>query len=227
MLRLPILILTNFLFKKLEYFMHNKEIIQLDDSLLYGQGSHKKCFLHPHNKNLCIKIAYNEGGQKDLIREINYIDVLKRRHKDYSILPKYFGKVNTNLGTGYVFEIIRDYNNGRTQTLEDFITDLNLFSQNYSLIVRLLKELKEKLYKNEIITMVLFPENILFQKTDENTYRVRIVNDMGSAVLIPLEYHFKYFAHTKILRRWKMFLDVLRSSKYYSNLSDRLIEEIK
>lgn len=55
--------------------MHNKEIIQLDDSLLYGQGSHKKCFLHPHNKNLCIKIAYNEGGQKDLIREINYIDV--------------------------------------------------------------------------------------------------------------------------------------------------------
>ena len=207
--------------------MQNKQIIQLDDSLLYGQGSHKKCFLHPHNKNLCIKIAYNEGGQKDLIREINYIDVLKRRHKDYSILPKYFGKVNTNLGTGYVFEIIRDYNNGRTQTLEDFITDLNLFSQNYSLIVRLLKELKEKLYKNEIITMVLFPENILFQKTDQNNYRVRIVKDMGSAVLIPLEYHFKYFAHTKILRRWKMFLDVLRSSKYYSNLSDKLIEEIK
>lgn len=206
--------------------MHNKEIIQLDDSLLYGQGSHKKCFLHPHNKNLCIKIAYNEGGQKDLIREINYIDVLKRRHKDYSILPKYFGKVNTNLGTGYVFEIIRDYNNGRTQTLEDFITDLNLFSQNYSLIVRLLKELKEKLYKNEIITMVLFPENILFQKTDENNYRVRIVNDMGSAVLIPLEYHFKYFAHTKILRRWKMFLEVLRN-KYASHLSEKLIEEIK
>lgn len=206
--------------------MHNKEIIQLDDSLLYGQGSHKKCFLHPHNKNLCIKIAYNEGGQNDLIREINYIDVLKRRHKDYSILPKYFGKVNTNLGTGYVFEIIRDYNNGRTQTLEDFITDLNLFSQNYSLIVRLLKELKEKLYKNEIITMVLFPENILFQKTDENNYRVRIVNDMGSAVLIPLEYHFKYFAHTKILRRWKMFLDVLRN-KYASHLSEKLIEEIK
>lgn len=206
--------------------MLDKQILQLDDTLLYGQGSHKKCFLHPHNKNLCIKLAYNRGGQKDLLREINYIDVLKRRHKDYSILPKYFGKVNTNLGTGYVFEIIRDYNNGRTQTLEDFITDLNLFSQNYSLIVRLLKELKEKLYKNEIITMVLFPENILFQKTDENTYRVRIVNDMGSAVLIPLEYHFKYFAHTKILRRWKMFLEVLRN-KYASHLSEKLIEEIK
>lgn len=167
-----------------------------------------------------------EGGQKDLLREINYIDVLNRRHKDYSILPQYFGKVNTNLGTGYVFEIIRDYNGNKTQTLEDFITSSTLFAENFDLIVHLLKNLKDELYKNEIITMVLFPENILFQKTDENTYRVRIVNDMGSAVLIPLEYHFKYFAHTKILRRWKMFLDVLRN-KYASHLSEKLIEEIK
>ena len=207
--------------------MLDKQILQLDDTLLYGQGSHKKCFLHPHNKNLCIKLAYNRGGQKDLLREINYIDVLKRRHKDYHILPQYFGKVNTNLGTGYVFEVIRDYNGDKTQTLENFITDPNLFAQNFNLIVHLLKELKEELYKNEIITMVLFPENILFQKIDENTYRVRIVNDMGSAVLIPLEYYFTHFAHTKIKRRWKMFLDVLRSPKYYTNLSDKLIEKIE
>lgn len=207
--------------------MLDKQILQLDDTLLYGQGSHKKCFLHPHNKNLCIKLAYNRGGgQKDLLREINYIDVLNRRHKDYSILPQYFGKVNTNLGTGYVFEIIRDYNGNKTQTLEDFITSPTLFAENFDLIVHLLKNLKDELYKNEIITMVLFPENILFQKIDKNTYRVRIVNDMGSAVLIPLEYHFKYFAHTKILRRWKMFLDVLRN-KYASHLSEKLIEEIK
>ena len=166
------------------------------------------------------------GGQKDLLREINYIDVLNRRHKDYSILPQYFGKVNTNLGTGYVFEIIRDYNGNKTQTLEDFITSPTLFAENFDLIVHLLKNLKDELYKNEIITMVLFPENILFQKTDKNNYRVRIVNDMGSAVLIPLEYHFKYFAHTKILRRLKMFLDVLRN-KYASHLSEKLIEEIK
>ncbi len=166
------------------------------------------------------------GGQKDLLREINYIDVLNRRHKDYSILPQYFGKIETNLGTGYVFEIIRDYNGNKTQTLEDFITSPTIFAENFDLIVHLLKNLKNELYKNEIITMVLFPENILFQKTDENTYRVRIVNDMGSAVLVPLEYYFTHFAHTKIKRRWKMFLNVLRN-KYASHLSEKLIEEIK
>lgn len=55
---------------------------------------------------------------------------------------------------------------------------------------------------------------------------MRIVNDMGSAVLIPLEYHFKYFAHAKILRRWKMFLDVL-NNLYTSPLKTKLIKEIE
>lgn len=161
-----------------------------------------------------------------MLREINYIDVLKRRQKDYSILPQYFGKFETNLGTGYVFEIIRDYDGNKTKTLEDFITSPALFAENFDLIVQLLKDLKNELYKNEIITMVLFPENILFQKIDAHNYRVRIVNDMGSAVLIPLEYYFDHFAHAKILRRWKMFLNVLET-KYGSDLSEKLIEKIK
>lgn len=206
--------------------MSNNKIIQLNDNLLYGKGSHKKCFLHPDDKNLCIKLAYNKGGQKDLLREINYINVLARRHKDYNILPKYYGTVETNLGTGYVFEIIRDYDGNKSKTLENFITSSTSFAEHFSLIVNLLKHLKNELYKNEIITMVLFPKNIIFQKMDADNYRIRIVNDMGSSVLIPLDYYFEYFAHTKILRRWEKFLNVLRT-KYASPLSEKLIEEIK
>lgn len=101
-----------------------------------------------------------------------------------------------------------------------------MFADNFTMIASLLKRLKDELYKNEIITMVLFPENIIFQKTAENKYRLRIINDMGSSVLIPLEYHFTYFAHTKILRRWTKFLDVLKNN-YQSPLINKLIEEIK
>ncbi len=206
--------------------MEERNIIQLDDSLFYGKGTHKKCFIHPDNKDLCIKVAYNRGGQKDLKREINYIQVLRRRNKDYSILPQYYGKAETNLGTGYVFEIIRDYDGNKCKTLEDFITSNKLFSENFNLIITLLKELKSELYNNEIITMVLFPENIIFQQTAKNVYKVRIINDMGSSVLIPLEYYFTYFARTKILRRWIKFLEVLKTN-YNSPLTDKLIDEIK
>lgn len=204
----------------------SESIIQLNKDKFYGKGTHKKCFIHPDNKDLCIKVAYNRGGQKDLNREINYIQVLRRRNKDYSILPQYYGKAETNLGTGYVFEIIRDYDGNKCKTLEDFITSNKLFSENFNLIVTLLKELKSELYNNEIITMVLFPENIIFQQTAENVYKVRIINDMGSSVLIPLEYYFTYFARTKILRRWVKFLEVLKTN-YNSPLTDKLINEIK
>lgn len=94
------------------------------------------------------------------------------------------------------------------------------------MIVSLFKQLKTDLYKNEIITMLLFPSNIIFQKTAPDNYRARIINDMGSAVLIPLEYHFKYFAHTKILRRWEKFLIKLQQ-KHPSDLVEELIKEIK
>ena len=48
--------------------MLDKQILQLDDTLLYGveikfyNMEVDVCFLHPHNKNLCIKLAYNRGG---------------------------------------------------------------------------------------------------------------------------------------------------------------------
>lgn len=47
---------------------------------------------------------------------------------------------------------------------------------------------------------------------------------MGSTVLVPLEYYFKYFAHTKILRRWERFLISLYK-KHPSFLVQKLIEK--
>ena len=96
----------------------------------------------------------------------------------------------------------------------------------YSTVETLLKSLKCALFDNEIITMGIFPENIIFQKTSSQEYRVRIVNDMGSGVLIPLEYYFSYFAKSKVTRRWSQFINTLRTD-YDSTLINKLIEEIK
>lgn len=42
----------------------DKKVLNLSEDLFYGAGRHKKCYLHPENENLCIKIAYNRGGDK-------------------------------------------------------------------------------------------------------------------------------------------------------------------
>ena len=202
--------------------MKKKDFLHLDENSYYGKGTHKKCFVHPSNSKLCIKIAYNRGGQKDLLREINYLKVLQRRKKDYSILPQYYGEIKTNLGTGYVYELIRDYDNAQSLTLEDILTNQNLFNTMFETVKNMLLFLKTSLLKNEIITMGLFPENIIFQKTAPDKYNIRLVNDMGSGVLIPLEYHFHYFAKAKVERRWQEFLNTLKNN-YNFELTAKLI----
>lgn len=159
------------------------------------------------------------------MREINYIKVLKRRKKNYDILPQYYGEVETNLGHGYVFEIIRNYDKSKSITLQEILLSPNLFKINFDLTVKMVKELKNRLFDNEIITMGLFPENIIFQKTSPTNYKVRIVNDMGSGVLIPLEYHFHYFAKSKVKRRWEQFINTLKT-QYASELTTKLILQI-
>ena len=204
--------------------MTNK-ILNLSEDLFYGAGRHKKCYLHPPEDNLCIKIAYNAGGKKDLLREIEYIKILKKRNKNYEILPKYYGEIETNLGHGYVFEVIRNYDKSKSITLQEILLDEKLFDNYFNLTVKLLKDLKNNLFENEIITMGIFPENIIFQQTAHQTYKVRIVNDMGSGVLIPLEYHFRYFAKAKVARRWEEFCANFKKL-YPSKLTNELINLI-
>lgn len=165
------------------------------------------------------------GGQTDLLREINYIKILKKRNKNYDILPKYYGEIETNLGHGYVFEVIRNYDKSKSITLQEILLDEKLFDNYFNLTVKLLKDLKNNLFENEIITMGIFPENIIFQQTAHQTYKVRIVNDMGSGVLIPLEYHFRYFAKAKVARRWEEFCANLKKL-YPSKLTNELINLI-
>ncbi len=165
------------------------------------------------------------GGQTDLSREINYIKILKKRNKNYDILPKYYGEIETNLGHGYVFEVIRNYDKSKSITLQEILLDEKLFANYFDLTVKLLKDLKINLFENEIITMGLFPENVIFQKISPYEYKVRIVNDMGSGVLIPLEYHFHYFAKTKVARRWEEFIVNLKKL-YPSALTNKLISLI-
>ena len=137
--------------------------IELKEALFYGNGRHKRCYLHPHNDARCIKMAYSADGQKDLDREIKYLKVLKNKGKNYDVLPKYFGTVETNLGTGYIYELIADDGGTKSLTLEDYLHNETLLRNNLQMIITELNKLKNALIDNEIITMDIFPENIIVQ----------------------------------------------------------------
>ncbi len=202
--------------------------IQLDETLFKGNGRHKRCYVVPDDKTKCVKISYNDGGIVDLEREIKYLGLIKNTGKDYSMLPKYYGPVDTNLGKGYMYEYITDYDGSDCKTLENYLEDEDLLADNYDMLLDGLKKFRNDLLENEIITMGIFSENIIVQQIGANPdqFKFRMINDMGSAALIPLEYYISFFAKQRILKRWDRFIGHIVKSFKGSQI-DRLVQDLR
>lgn len=184
----------------------DKDVLNLTDDLFIGHGLHKECYHYPGRDDLCVKVAYNHGGVVDLRRETRYRRVLQFHHADTSMLPAYYGTVDTNKGKGYVYEIIRDYDGKVSQNLEYFFSHEDVLHEHFEMIIEQLEQFHQKLYKNSILTMGIVPENIIVQQYEKGKYTFRLINDMGSAALIPLEYVVDSIAKIRVNKRWNQFL---------------------
>lgn len=81
-------------------------MILLSKQTPLGAGRHRKCYTHPDNARRCIKVIYNRdhGGDKEIRRELSYYAHLSRYLTDWSAIPRYYGTVETDCGTGYVYD---------------------------------------------------------------------------------------------------------------------------
>lgn len=182
-------------------------IVRLSDVSPLGTGRHRKCYLHPGNPDRCIKIVYNQasGGDKELLRELGYYAHLGRRLKDWSGLPAYHGTIETDLGTGYIYDIVKDYDGQTSVSLDEFARqcrengDLRLLRQT-------LIALKSWLSGNRIVTMNLKPQNILCRRMSPTEVMPVVVDNIGEASLLPLATWSRWFCHRKQARQWQRFM---------------------
>ena len=191
--------------------------IYLDENSYFAQGTHKRCYLHPENNKLCIKIGYNKAGLIDINREIKYQNILNNKGSP-SCMPNYYGKIETNLGTGYIFDYIKEKDGSACATLDTFINDLNLFNKNMSAIINSLKYFQEEYFKFQIVSMDIYPGNFLFQRKGDNEYKVFFINDLGDSSFLHLSYYFEFLRKRKCKRIWNRFLASLDKSIPQVNL---------
>jgi hypothetical protein len=84
--------------------------ITLDEKLFIGKGRVRKCYIHPENKDLCIKVATDyKRAKRSIKREIGYFKRLKRRGKSFAMIAQYFYPVQATKGVGEVYELVCDY----------------------------------------------------------------------------------------------------------------------
>ena len=198
--------------------MNQMETVYLTEELLIGKGGRKNVYINPKNPAQCIKI--NARDDNDHRVEMNYRKSRERRNLPPSaLMVSYFGAVETNLGTGYVFERIMDYDGTNSKTIEELIKlELKARNENSSVrkllgadkefpkITNVLLRFRKELFRDNVIIADMWPHNYMVQFDTPSDWRVRIVDDFGTSSWIPIMYYIDYFGAKHVRRYWCKFI---------------------
>lgn len=152
---------------------------------MIGKGLHRECYAHPDNRDLCIKIIVN-GNLVEHQREQKYFTLLAKRNTPWTMLPRYYGMVESSRGKGAVFDLIRDDNGDVSKTLEYYCHSSEVFDQYYSSIPQAFNSFREFLLQYKVITMNLKLKNILFKKISKNDGHLFLVDSVGNSDFLPI-----------------------------------------
>lgn len=183
-------------------------MINLEKSSLVGKGYHRECYRHPEDGNLCIKVVVH-GNSDEVRREKKYYQHLKKRGISWDMLPRYHGEIETNLGTGDIFDLISDSNGDVSKTLEYYLSSKTRFEAHIESLSSALCELKKYLLRQRIITMTIKSKNIACQEIGHKRFRLYVIDNIGNSDFIPICTYNKWFAEKKILRKWEAFQNAI------------------
>lgn len=171
------------------------------DPLVVGVGRHRVCYIHPKDPRKCIKVIYNSGSHafQEIKREVSYYRHLEKYLKDWSGLPRFYGEVNTNLGIGYVYDRIIDFDGRPSETMDQRYRDIHT-EASFIEEKLLVDNLEKYLLDNHVVTMTLKPYNILCHRISRNELFPVICDNIGVAAFVPLAYVCPWYARVTIRR---------------------------
>jgi hypothetical protein len=186
-------------------------MLKLDPGTLIGKGLHRECFEHPDNPHWCVKIVV-AGNSNENHREAAYYEQLSRRGISWEMLTRFHGLVDTTMGEGAVFDLIKDYTGEVSGTLTRYLASDELTLAHSAVLAGALIALKAYLIENRVITMTLKTKNIVFQRSVDGKGNLVIVDNVGNSDFIPAANYSAFLARLKIQRKWHRFEKVLRES---------------
>ena len=185
----------------------NQQILQITGEPI-GVGQERVCYRHPQEDGRVIKIQKGESD-KQTRRELElYENLSRRKMSNFEHIPRYYGMVQTNLGEGFVVDLISDFDGSVSKSLWWH------FEQGYPVaeFVPYLDELRQYLLDNVIVFSVdMGRYNILFQKTSPHQARLVVIDGLGNHTAINWLDNIAYFARRKIDRRWRRFIGRLNN----------------
>lgn len=201
-----------------------RKYIDLSNAVLIGTGDHKKVFIDPADTHKCIKVLFRTPDE-DLERELKYRKIREKRGLKSKLLTTYFGTVETNFGTGYVFEHVIDFDGSTSRTLAQLLKNAVADTRLVPVVTKVMCVFKAMWFEELISVSNVEPGNFMVQRYSETDFTVRIIDNIGSSAFIPLPYYFDCVAKFRTKKYWNRFLSELQSD-YPSVMTAELKEKL-
>ena len=201
-----------------------RKYIDLSNAVLIGTGDHKKVFIDPADTHKCIKVLFRTPDE-DLERELAYRKIREKRGLKSKLLTTYFGTVETNFGTGYVFEHVIDFDGSTSRTLAQLLKNAVSDTRLVPVVTKVMCVFKAMWFEELISVSNVEPGNFMVQRYSETDFTVRIIDNIGSSAFIPLPYYFDCVAKFRTKKYWNRFLSELQSD-YPSVMTAELKEKL-
>ena len=197
-------------------------MIDLSNATPFAEGGNRKCFVHPNNKDRCLKVIHpgivekikkSKPWYKKLRSSDSFDDNLREqaaynqkalRNKNQDVwihLAKWYGMTETSIGMASETELVK---NGEeiAETLESYLFREGLTGE----INEAIEDFHTWLRKHLVFTKNLIPHNLVLYEKD-NKIIIKIIDGLGSQAFIPLPNYSNFFAKRYIERRielmWK------------------------
>lgn len=181
-------------------------MIQLDDSQLIGKGKVRYCYLHPDDSTRCIKIEEKQEGKlTSNEKEALYYKKLLwlKPNYQYRSIARFYGWVETNLGMGAVFELIKDETTCEvSQTLRAYFHK-GLICIEDPRWEEALKRFKDDLLKTPIMLRDVGAHNICVKQKQGGDFEFIAIDGIGHRDFIPLVDFIPWFARRRMTKRFE------------------------
>ncbi len=174
----------------------NGKIIEISEEHFLGKGGTKRVYRHPNDSSLCIKFPKEKKrALNGILREIKY---LKKYQDRLKFLSPYLGEVQSNLGTGYLYQLAQNEDGSPAVEIRQHLDHLDRKSL-YPKVV----EIYDQLVKEHAVVSDLQIGNIFVKEKSSDDYDLCLVDGFGNTNFIKICDYSKYFLLKKLHRKFK------------------------
>lgn len=181
-------------------------MITLKEEDFIAKGNERACYTHPDDNSKTIKITFENNNRKESkqsAKEIKYYKQLqKKKLLNWKHLPEYFGEVKTNMGDGFILELIKDYDGEVSKSFAYYLKQDGV--KKYEKQIEVYKQYFLKYCI--IFNYGMMPKNILLRKTSKDESELVLIDGLGDVSHFTILNNIPFFARRRISRRWEKFV---------------------